>query len=123
MCCGGYSTIGTHNMRLIRDDFFYYDYAGGTYYAVKLCWFFNAPDGLEGLVWTDGKKIRWHLHGSNDCNGVYDEHYGYHNTLDSSEELLNYFQEQRNWSNSYRNCKTKEERIQIMNSFRKRITN
>ena len=101
-----------------RDDFFYYDYAGGTYYAVKLCWFFDCPEDLEELVWTNGVKIVWHIHGSYDCNGEWDDHAGYHAEIPFTEELRDYFQQQRYWQDQYRECKSIDERRAVNKRFK-----
>lgn len=105
-------------MPLLSDNFFYYDYAGGTYYNVKLCWFFNAPEDISALVWTDGVKIIWHLHGSNNEDGEFCEHLGYHERVPASPELLDYFQRQRYWQNLHRACKTNAERERVYDDFR-----
>lgn len=96
----------------------YYDYAGGTYYSVKLCWFFDAPEDIEGLVWTNGDKIRWHLHGSNNADGEFLEHTAYLEEIHSTQNLRNYFHQQRYWMNKYNGCATKQERIDCLKSYR-----
>ncbi len=96
---------------------FYYDYAGGTYYAVDLQWFFNCPPSESALVWTDGRKIVWHLHGSTESDGSFNKYAGYHEKIEPTDELLEYFQHQRRWQNEYNKCKTREERRAVNKLF------
>jgi hypothetical protein len=99
------------------NNCFYHDYAGGTYFAVYLNWFFDCPIQERALVWTDGVKIVWHLHGSNREDGSYDKHHGYHGLIEPTKKLLDYFSHQRQWQDEYMRCKTKDERIAVNRVF------
>lgn len=100
------------------DCCFYYDYAGVTFYLVKLNWFFNCPDDLLGLVAVCGQKIRWHMHvESHDENGFSNGWHGYFEHIEPRKELLDYFQNQRDWVRKLKQCKTREERQKINKLF------
>lgn len=100
---------------LKRNDFSYYDYAGGTYYTFKLCWFFNIHDVKENeelvFIKYGGDTFNWHMFWDKrardsqiyiDLNGdpkpmTYP--CGYHGEFPLTKELKDYCQDQRFWKN------------------------